>query len=49
MQGVGGKQVFNLIPKKDLSMLIQNLPLDQIKPYEQNPRLNDSAVDNAWG
>jgi len=26
-------------------MKIQNLPLDQIKPYWRNPRINDSAVD----
>jgi DNA modification methylase len=27
-------------------MFIQNLPLDQIRPYEKNPRFNDEAVDS---
>jgi DNA modification methylase len=26
-------------------MLIQTIPLDQIKPYDNNPRHNDSAID----
>src|SRR3712207_4240087 len=30
---------------KELLMQIEMRPIDQIKPYENNPRLNDAAVD----
>jgi site-specific DNA-methyltransferase (adenine-specific) len=32
-------------PRRRKTMLVEMRPIDTIRPYENNPRLNDSAVD----
>ena len=32
-------------PERTFSMLVESWPIDRVKPYERNPRVNDGAVD----
>jgi ParB-like chromosome segregation protein Spo0J len=47
MSGVNGPRVPNNIlqEKEVLTMQVQQRSIDSIRPYENNPRLNDAAVD----